>query len=319
MVFAVVICIVFIIASRQKQNETIEIEKINDSLLLLQESLEAEILSKDEWKKLKKQRKKEEKIQDKAKDKPEKPRLYVIRFEGDIQASEVENLRHAVTALCTVLAPTDEVLLVLDSAGGFVHHYGLAASQLQRLKERGNYLTVAVDLVAASGGYLMASVANHIIAAPFAVIGSVGVLGQVPNFHRLLEKNNIDVEQHTAGEYKRTLTLFGKNTDKAREKFKDELEETHLLFKQFVFEHRPILDIEKIATGEHWYGKKALDLKLIDAIQTSDDYLLSKRNSHDIYEIKYEIEKTLGDKIKDALHGALMRVLSSLSSRFGVC
>ena len=108
--------------------------------------------------------------------------------------------------------------------------YGLAASQMQRIRDKKLKLTVCVDKVAASGGYMMAVVADKIIAAPFAVLGSIGVLAQVPNFHRLLKKHDVDFEMLTAGKYKRTLTMFGENTDKGREKFQEDIEDTHVLF-----------------------------------------------------------------------------------------
>jgi serine protease SohB len=216
---------------------------------------------------------------------------------GDVEASEVHPLREAITAVLTIATPSDEVLIILESGGGYVHNYGLGASQLQRIRNRNIPLTVSVDLVAASGGYLMAVVANKIVAAPFAILGSIGVLAQLPNFNRLLEKYDVDIEQHTAGEYKTTLTMLGKNTEKDRKKFQEELEDTHILFKQFVSEHRPVLDIQKIATGEHWYGSEALNLHLIDQIITSDDYLLNKSEHADIYEVSYVITETLKDKI----------------------
>lgn len=270
---------------------------------------------------MKKQRKKEEKKLEKIQKKkmkegteetPERGRLFVLHFNGDMHASEVDNLREAVTALLTIAKPEDEVLLILDSAGGLVHDYGLAASQLKRIRARNIHLSVAVDLVAASGGYMMAVVANKIMAAPFAIVGSIGVLAQVPNVNRLLEKHDIDIEQHTAGEYKTTLTILGKNTDKARKKFREELEDTHVLFKQFVQEHRPQLNVDKLATGEHWYGSQAIHLNLIDEIVTSDDYLLEKSRSHDIYEINYIITETLSDKISSMLDNASLKLFKRI-------
>lgn len=324
MILLTVMGIAIIIASRRTDQESIEIEKLNDKFDTLRDALESEVLSKHELKALKKQRKKQEKEEEKALKKkskegkePEKPKLFVLRFMGDMHASEVDNLREAVTAVLLVAKSSlDKVLVILDSSGGYVHNYGLAASQLKRLRDSHIHLTVSVDLVAASGGYLMACIANRIIAAPFAVIGSIGVLAQIPNFNRLLEKYDVDIEQHTAGEYKTTLTLLGKNTDKARKKFKEELEDTHILFKQFVSEHRPILDINKLATGEHWYGSKALELKLIDEIITSDDYILNKNETHDIFEVSYVINETLKDKISHIFESASKGFLKSITKFF---
>jgi serine protease SohB len=212
--------------------------------------------------------------------------LFVLDFDGDIRASAVSGLRESITALMQVVEPEDEVLVRLESGGGMVHSYGLAASQLTRLRDAGVTLTVAVDKVAASGGYMMACVADRIVAAPFAIIGSIGVVAQVPNFNRLLKDKHIDFEMHTAGAYKRTLTLFGENTDEGRAKFREDLEDTHGLFKAFVASNRPGLDIDAVATGEHWYGSQALDLKLVDAISTSDDLMLAAaRDERDVYTI----------------------------------
>ncbi len=225
------------------------------------------------------------------------PGLFVVDFNGSMDARETESLREEVTALLAIAKSADEVLLRLESGGGVVHGYGLAASQLDRIRQRGITLTVAVDKVAASGGYMMACIGNRILAAPFAILGSIGVIAQLPNFHKLLQKNYVDFEQFTAGEFKRTVTLFGENTDKGREKFQQELEETHGLFKTFVQQHRPQLDIARVATGEHWFGYQALDLRLIDQIQTSDDYLLDKLTSHRVFAVKYQLKKGLAEKV----------------------
>ena len=217
--------------------------------------------------------------------------LYVLEFDGDVHAEEVKNLREEVSALLHIADKNDEVLVKLTSPGGAVNSYGLAASQLVRIRDQGLNLTVAVDEVAASGGYLMACVANRIVAAPFAIVGSIGVVAELPNFHKVLEKYNIDYEQFTAGEYKRTVTMFGENTDEAKAKFKDELTEIHLVFKDFVHQYRPNLDIQTIATGEYWLAVKAFKLGLVDELKTSDAYILDATKEKNVYSIKY-VEKT---------------------------
>lgn len=322
-ILVAILALALAISAREQDQESIEIDKINDKFDNMREALEAEILSKEERKLMKKSKKKQEKEEAKAQKQKIKqgtlesrPRIFVLNFVGDVHASAVDTLRESITAILCVAKPEDEVLVTIDSPGGMVHSYGLAASQLKRIRDRNIPLTASVDLVAASGGYLMAAVANKIIAAPFAVVGSIGVLAQVPNIHRLLEKYDIDVEQHTAGEYKTTLTLMGKNTEKARQKFREELEETHVLFKQFVVEQRPQLNIEKIATGEHWYGTQALALNLIDEIITSDDYLLQKSANSDIYEVNYNIAETLSDKISNFFHGFTTKILNTLLQKF---
>ncbi|MEN8282433.1 protease SohB [Acinetobacter gerneri] len=225
-------------------------------------------------------------------------KIYVLDFKGDVQASAVENLREEITLiLATAKAGRDRVVLRLESPGGMVHGYGLAAAQLVRLREAGFNLTICVDKVAASGGYMMACIANEIVSAPFAIVGSIGVVAQVPNFNRLLKEHHVDFELYTAGQFKRTVTMFGENTAEGKAKFEEELQQTHSLFKHFVENYRPKLNVEKVATGEHWYGKDALNLNLVDKLQTSDEYLLSQLLQHDVYVIQTRRKPTLGEKI----------------------
>lgn len=225
-------------------------------------------------------------------------KIYVLDFKGDMAASAVESLREEITLiLSTAKAGRDRVIVRLESPGGMVHGYGLAAAQLVRLREAGFHVTICVDKVAASGGYMMACIANEVISAPFAIVGSIGVVAQVPNFNRLLKENKIDFELYTAGQYKRTVTMFGENTEEGKTKFEEELQQTHALFKHFVEKYRPQLNVEKVATGEHWYGQDALDLNLVDKLQTSDEYLLGLLPQHDVYLIQTRKKPTLGEKL----------------------
>lgn len=225
-------------------------------------------------------------------------KIFVLDFKGDIQASAVENLREEITLiLATAKAGRDRVVVRLESPGGMVHGYGLAAAQLVRLRDAGFHLTICVDKVAASGGYMMACIANEIITAPFAIVGSIGVVAQVPNFNRLLKEHNVDFELYTAGQYKRTVTMFGENTPEGKAKFEEELQQTHVLFKHFVEKYRPQLNVDKVATGEHWYGEDALELNLVDKLQTSDEYLLALLPQHDVYVINTRKKATLGEKL----------------------
>lgn len=271
------------------------------------------LLSKEKLKTFEKAEKKAKKSKPKS-DPEDKPKLFVLRFNGGVDAQEVESLREEISCVISVADQNDEVLLNLESPGGVVHGYGLAASQLDRLKQANIKVTAAVDKVAASGGYMMACVADKIIAAPFSIIGSIGVVAQLPNINKLLKKANIDIEQHTAGNYKRTLTVLGENTDEGREKFKQELQETHELFKQFVVDHRPQVDIEKVATGEHWYGTQAKELGLVDVIQTSDDFVLSNLEQYDVYKIEYRIKHNLAEKFGLAAAASLKKSLNVLST-----
>lgn len=238
----------------------------------------------------------------KKKDKNTPPSLYVIDFSGDIKASQVDQLRDEITAILTIATPEDEVVVRIESPGGSVNGYGLAASQLHRIRDRQIPLTICIDKIAASGGYLMACIGNHIIAAPFAIIGSIGVVAQLPNFHRLLKKNDIDVEMLTAGEYKRTLTIFGENTDKGRQKFQDDLERIHGNFKDYVLANRQQLNIEEVSTGEHWLATDALNLRLIDGLQTSDEYLNNKMATFNVYKITAQAKHSfIGKLLKPAM------------------
>ena len=285
-------------------------------------------LSEEELKQAEKAEKKAKKQEAKAlkaklkngEEETPKPCVYVLDFKGDISASETTALREEISAIINVAKADDEVLLRLESPGGVVHGYGLAASQLARLKQKGIKLTVAVDKVAASGGYMMACVADKIVSAPFAIIGSIGVVAQIPNIHRLLKKHDVDVDVMTAGEFKRTVTVLGENTEKGKQKFQAELEETHQLFKQFVTQNRPHLDVDKVATGEHWFGQQALELQLVDELATSDDIILEKMKDKSVIAVKYKVKKPLLQKIgkqaEESIEGIIHRNLTKNGQDF---
>jgi serine protease SohB len=239
-----------------------------------------------------------------------RPRVFVLDFVGDLRASAVTALREEVTAVLAVARPSDEVVVRLENPGGLVHDQGLAASQLQRLRTHGVRLTVAVDKIAASGGYMMACVADRIVAAPFALVGSIGVIAQVPNVQRLLDRYGVRVEQFKGGEYKRTVTPFGEPTEAERAKFTAEIEDTHTLFKDFVEVHRPQLDLARVGTGEAWYGSRALDLQLVDELRTSDDYLLAARERADLFRVSYRLPRPAGRSLSLRLASLLRSAVS---------
>ncbi|MCL6269844.1 protease SohB [Sansalvadorimonas sp. 2012CJ34-2] len=303
----------------------IKVRNLADEYKNNQRTLEETILESDELKKKRKQEKKDAKAKKKAKTEDDheiKSRVYVLDFHGDIRASAVSRLREEVTAVLGQARTEDEVVVRLESSGGMVHTYGLASSQLQRFRDQSIPLTIAVDKVAASGGYMMACLADKLIAAPFAILGSVGVMAQIPNINRLLKKHDVDIELHTAGEYKRTLTVMGENTEKGREKFIEDLEKTHELFKDFVVRARPNVDVEQISTGEIWYGTQAIGKQLIDELKTSDAYLTDCfAREQDVYHISWTEKKTLPQKFGLAAQHAVGGSLNSLweklvSSRF---
>jgi len=316
---AIVAAIIVNVAQRRKQQRgELRVTRLSEQYKEMQEEMAVSLLDPHQqklWHKAQKKQHKQEAKAAKALAKQGKPtadgraKLYVLDFKGSMDAHEVTSLREEVTAVLAVATPQDEVLVRLESPGGVVHGYGLAASQLQRLREHSIPLTVAVDKVAASGGYMMACVASHIVAAPFAIVGSIGVVAQIPNFNRLLKRNDIDVELHTAGQYKRTLTLFGENTEEGREKFREDLNDTHLLFKSFVKEMRPSLNIDEVATGEHWYGVQAKEKGLVDAISTSDDLILEKMKQRDVVGVRYLRRKKMMDRFTGSAAESADRLL----------
>lgn len=320
-VIAIIVAITGAAMKQQHKKGELDITDLSEQFSETEEDIIHALLSKDEFKEKEKADKKLAKEKAKADKKaakageekePSKAHVFVVDFNGSIDAKEVSSLREEVSAILSVATKQDEVFIRLESGGGMVHGYGLASSQLDRIRQHDIPLTVSVDKVAASGGYMMACVANNIIAAPFAILGSIGVIAQLPNFNKLLKKNDIDFEQFTAGEFKRTVTMFGENTEKGKEKFIEELDETHVLFKNFVSEHRPSLDLSKVATGEHWFGTKALELGLVDTIQTSDDYLQNMSKSHKVIAIKYEVKKGLAEKFAKAASLSVESVLGKL-------
>ena len=314
-VIAILVVLIFILSQRRKSSTIAgrlsvkdisqEYEQVKDDMLMSSmDEVEAKQFNK-ELKKQKKLEKKQAKQATKKKDSSDenakssnaKPKLFVLSFNGSMDAHEVEELRQEITAVLAIIKPEDQVVVKLESPGGVVHGYGLAASQLLRFRTRNIPFTAVVDKVAASGGYMMACTASKIVAAPFAIVGSIGVVAQIPNFNRLLKKHDVDIELQTAGEYKRTLTMFGENTNEGRQKFKQELEETHLLFKDFVKEYRPNIDIEQVATGEHWFATQAKEKGLVDEISTSDDFILSYLDTHKIIAVSYQRKQKLTEKL----------------------
>jgi len=309
----IVIAIVIVMAAgaaagRKATQDHLEVENLNKKYRKTAAALRSAVMKKDERKKQAKRDKKQQKAEEKR---GSRPRSFVIDFKGDLKASAVSSLREEVSAVLDVATPDDEVIMRLENHGGIVHEHGLAASQLARIRDRDIPLVICVDKVAASGGYLMACVASKIYAAPFAILGSIGVLAQLPNFNRLLDSHGIDFEQISAGKYKRTVTMFGKNTDEDRAKLKEELEDVHTLFKAAIGRYRADLDLETVATGEHWYGTRALELGLADEIMTSDELLLQRAGERDLYQVSYKIKQPLQKRIMSNIDSTLEKVDSA--------
>lgn len=323
-IFLLIVALISIKISKKsssKEDGTLKIKNLNKDIQKNKDILQKKILPEEEYKLMKKKEKKEHKeLKKKLKRKKKqcsqedeaeklegedyqnnnigKSRGFVIDFHGDLMASDVSKLRREITAVLSIATPDDEVIVNIESPGGAAHSYGLGASQLDRIRKKSIPLTVCVDKVAASGGYMMACVADKIISAPFAITGSIGVMTQIPNINKMLKKHDIDIEHHTAGKYKTTITTLGKNTDEGRKKLKEDLEIIHTLFKNHIVKYRSELDIENIATGEYWMGTNAKEKGLIDEILTSDEYIINLIDKNfDIYSIKYEPKKTVSDKL----------------------
>ncbi len=310
-VVATVAVIVALTRRRRGSRPRLEVKPLNARFEALGDALRHSVFDRKQLKALVRDRKKEKRVSVPE----EKKNVYVLDFDGDLLASGVTSLREEISAITAVARPNDEVVVRLESPGGAVPHYGLAAAQLARLREKKVRLTVCVDRVAASGGYMMACVADHIVAAPFAIIGSIGVVAQVPNLHRLLKKHDVDFEEMTAGEFKRTVSLFGEITEKGRQKFGEQLEETHALFKDFVKTQRPALDMSKIATGEYWLARRGLELGLVDQLATSDDYLLSRVKDANLFQVHFKPEDNWRRRIGRASAEAVERTVLTLLSR----
>ncbi|MCH7637180.1 MAG: protease SohB [Proteobacteria bacterium] len=306
---AMAIVVVIVIAAaegRKAGHEGLEVESINKKYKGMASVLRKAVMQKSDQKKEAKEEKKREKAD--AKKASSRPKSFVIDFKGDLKASGVPSLREEVTAILDVATADDEVIVRLENHGGVVHEHGLAASQLARIRDRDIRLSICVDKVAASGGYLMACVASKIYVAPFAILGSIGVLAQIPNFNRLLDSHGVDFEQITAGKYKRTVTMFGENTDEDRAKLKEELEEVHGLFKSAVSTYRPDLDLDKVATGEHWYGSRALELGLADEIKTSDELLTELAADRELFRVAYHIKQPLQKRLMASIDSTLEKI-----------
>ncbi|WP_273861512.1 protease SohB [Pseudomonas sp. LA5] len=316
-VVAIIAVLLFTVAVRGRNRRSsagqLQVQKLNDFYRDLRLRLQQSVLGKEAFKALRKRETKAEKT--KRKSETGKSRVYVLDFHGDIKATANEHLRNEITAVLTLATPKDEVVVRLESGGGLVHSYGLAASQLARIRQAGIPLTICVDKVAASGGYMMACIGDRILCAPFAILGSIGVVAQLPNVHRLLKKHDVDFEVFTAGQYKRTVTVFGENDEKGKEKFQHDLDTTHVLFKNFVAHYRPQLNIDEVATGEVWLGQAALGKQLVDELRTSDEYLAERAQVVEVFSLRFVEKKSLPERLGMAASLGVDRLVSTWCER----
>ncbi len=309
---AITVPLLLIIGSSKSKSQPkgkLTITNLSEKFESMGNAVKSSLLNAKELKQFNKEQSKEKKKKSKNKDSEKRDSAFVLNFKGDIQATEVEKLKQEINSILLSETPCKEVVIRVESGGGSAYAYGLCAAELKRLVDNEISLTVCIDKVAASGGYLMSCVASKIIAAPWAIVGSIGVIAQLPNFHRLLKKNSIDFEMHTAGEFKRTLTTLGENTDEGRKKFKSDLEDLHLIFKDFVKEQRPQVDTDVVATGEVWQGKEAIEVGLIDSIETSDNYLVGLSKDVNLFEIEFVEKKNLSEKFAFSMHLVLEKLV----------
>src|SRR5271167_1555465 len=289
--------------SSDPKDQEIKVRSLDERYDDMRDAMNGELLDRKERKALAKSRKKEAKAAAKTR-RAQEPgkRIFVLTFKGDMRASAVKRLGAEIDAVLIAARPeTDETVIRIESPGGTVTGYGLAAAEILRLREHKIMVTASVDQVAASGGYMMACAADRIVAAPFAVVGSIGVVAPAPNLHRLLKKNDIDYEEMTAGEFKRTVSVLGEITPEGREHFRGKLDATHEAFKTHVAECRPSVDIAEVANGDHWLAREALALGLVDEIATGDELLFRARETARLYEVSMEARKNLLQQILGGL------------------
>jgi serine protease SohB len=288
--------------SGEPKDQEIKVRPLDERYDDMRDAMDGALLDRKERKALAKRHKKEAKADARARrgHEPGK-RVYVLSFKGDMRASAVKRLGAEIDAVLIAARPaTDEAVIRIESPGGTVTGYGLAAAEILRLRERKIKVTASVDQVAASGGYMMACAADRIVAAPFAVVGSIGVVAPAPNLHRLLKKNDIDYEEMTAGEFKRTVSVLGEITPAGREHFREKLDTTHDAFKAHVAACRPNLDIARVANGDYWLAREAMALGLVDEILTGDELLFRARDGARLYEVSTEARKNLLERLSGA-------------------
>ncbi len=307
------ILIVRLMRSAEPKDREIKVRSLNERYDDMRDAMNGALLDKKQRKAHLKARKKALKaLRGEAPGK----RIFVMAFKGDMRATAVKQLGQQIDAVLTVARPgADEVVLRLESPGGTVTGYGLGAAEILRLREHKLKVTASVDQVAASGGYMMASAADRIVAAPFAVVGSIGVVAPIPNLHRLLKKNEIDFEEMTAGEWKRSVSVLGEISPAGREHFRGKLEDTHGAFKAHVGRCRPKVDIARVANGDTWLASEAVDLELVDEIATGDELLFRARESARLYEVSVEARKNLLQQLLSGFGAAARSAADFVAAR----
>lgn len=210
----------------------------------------------------------------------------VLRFEGDTMATGRQDFARMVDEVLHNKERIQRVIVVVNSPGGGVSVYGQMFAGMERMRNAGVDVTACVDTYAASGGYLMSVPAQRIIAAPFAMVGSIGVVSEFMNFNKLLRRLGVEPMTITAGELKRTVTPLSEVTEENKAAYKAQLEAIHRQFIAVVKKYREV-DADRVCTGNHWTAAESVELKLnlVDGLATSQEYLFEANQTEDLVTI----------------------------------
>ena len=159
------------------------------------------------------------------------------------------------------------VIVHINSPGGTTAGSEQLYDALVRLKAK-KPLVVVVEGLAASGGYIAAIAADHIIAQQSSLVGSIGVLFQYPNVYELLKTVGVKVEEVKSSPLKAAPNGFEPTSPEARAALDALVKDSYAWFRGLVKERRGMDDalLEKVADGRVFTGRQAIDLKLIDQL-----------------------------------------------------
>ncbi len=247
------------------------------------------------------------------------PRLAVLRFQGlrDLNASGDQRLSEAIDEVLVNRDHFEEAVVIIDSPGGTTHGYGHAYALLERLSASGLKVTACIDRIGASGGYLMALPADRILAGPFAIVGSVGVVAGIPNVKRLLEEKGVSYRLFVAGDKKRVVHFADDDGPEVREYMDEKLAGIHTQFLQAVEKHRgDRVKLDEVRSGDHWSAEESVEkgLGLVDELQTSAEYLLERNREVALVMIERRVDIT--ERFAGYLAARLSARVASLFTRW---
>lgn len=207
------------------------------------------------------------------------------------------------------------VIVHVDSPGGTTAGSEQLYDSLLRLKAR-KPLVVVVDSMAASGGYITALAADHIIAQQTSLIGSVGVLFQFPNVADLLDKIGVKVESVKSSPLKAAPDGFEPTSPDARAALNSIIQDSYAWFKGIVQSSRHLTDDElaRVDDGRVFTGHQGIDLKLVDAIgdeRTAIAWLAKEKNVNATLPVR---DYALSSRFEDLpfLHAATAAMLDAI-------